>query len=329
MKKKYFFLSVSYILFTSCLSQNSAITEQTSVQPIETFSEQKKLQAEKIRINELFSTDGIEIKGNALFIIDSKSNDTILYQYSLPDMQCVYKGGRRGGAENEFQLPPSFCKSTTDKIYLFGYKPSLIKSFSIDSHNQLKIEQEFSIPTGPVLNFMNIVNDSLLICSALPYQLNIKKINLDSQKSTGEIVIEQDEHKEIFFDENKGYLAANDSLIIYAYTYKKQIDLYRTSDMKLHKRLINEKISPHIVIGNIQETAFQHREIVACKKHFYIRCPKKGGGCFIEVYDYSGHSIARYELDIPLYTFNVDEENRTIYGYNGDLFEDGILKYTY
>ena len=72
--------------------------------------------------------------------------------------------------------------------------------------------------------------------------------------------------------------------------------------MILCKRLVDDTVIPHIVMGNFKETIFHQRELVAGKHYFYIRCFQKGGGCFIEVYDYSGHSIARYELDILLYT---------------------------
>ena len=99
--------------------------------------------------------------------------------------------------------------------------------------------------------------------------------------------------------------------------------------MCIRDRLVDDTVIPHIVMGNFKETIFHQRELVAGKHYFYIRCFKKGGGCFIEVYDYSGHSIARYELDILLYTFDVDEANRTIYGYNGAVFEDGFLMYNY
>lgn len=64
---------------------------------------------------------------------------------------------------------------------------------------------------------MNVINDSLLIYSTFPYKLNIEKVNLNTMQITGRILIEQ-KQKELFFDENRGYLAANDSLIIYAYT---------------------------------------------------------------------------------------------------------------
>ncbi len=106
-------------------------------------------------------------------------------------------------------------------------------------------------------------------------------------------------------------------------------NFYGINDMILCKRLVDDTVIPHIVMGNFKETIFHQRELVAGKHYFYIRCFKKGGGCFIEVYDYSGHSIARYELDILLYTFDVDEANRTIYGYNGAVFEDGFLMYNY
>ena len=51
--------------------------------------------------------------------------------------------------------------------------------------------------------------------------------------------------------------------------------------------------------------------------------------CIIEVFDYSGHSIAKYILDIMPGAFDVDEENRIIYGYNSEFFEDGFLKFTF
>ena len=326
---KSIYLLLAYALFSACTVQVTA-QKQVSEEKIEPFPVEKSLQAEKIKVNEVFFLDGIKVKKGSIFALDSKSTDTLWYQYSLPKFQCIYKGGRKGGAEDEFQISPTLCKTVSDKVYIFGYTPFLIKSFTLDSNNHLSLEKKLELPVyDEIPNHMNVVNDSLLIYSTVPNKLDIEKVNLNTRQITGRILIEQENHKENFFDKNRGHLAANDSLIIYAYTYKKQIDFYRINDMILCKRLVDDTVIPHIVMGNFKETIFHQRELVAGKHYFYIRCFKKGGGCFIEVYDYSGHSIARYELDILLYTFDVDEANRTIYGYNGAVFEDGFLMYNY
>lgn len=327
MKKTTYLLLIYTLIIIACSGQTCA-QRQAFSQEIEPFPVKKSFCAEKIRVNEIFSPDGIVIKKGNLFVTDSRNNDAMIYQYSLPRFHCIYQGGvKGGGGKDEFQISPTLCKTVSDKVYIWGYTPFLIKCFMLDN-NHMSLEKEIKLPISDrIVNFMNVVNDSLLIYSTFPYKLNIEKVNLNTMQITGQILIEQ-KQKELFFDENRGYLAANDSLIIYAYTYKKQIDFYRVSDMKLCKRLIDNTVVPYIIVNNIKETKFCQRELVAGKRYFYIRCPKKEKGCFIEVFDYSGHSVAKYELDVLLYAFDVDEENGIIYGYNGDIFEDGFLKYT-
>ena len=135
----------------------------------------------------------------------------MLYQYSLPKFQCIYKGGRKGGAEDEFQISPTLCKTVSDKVYIFGYTPFLIKSFTLDSNNHLSLEKKLELPVyDEIPNHMNVVNDSLLIYSTVPNKLDIEKVNLNTRQITGRILIEQENHKENFFDKNRGHLAANE-----------------------------------------------------------------------------------------------------------------------
>ena len=129
MKKHLYLLSI-YTLLTACATQTS-IQEQTFIQKIEPFHEQKVLQAEKINVNEVFAIDGIEVKKNNIFATDSRNNNQMLYQYSLPEFQCIYTGGSRGGAENEFQLPPFLLQEHFGKGLYFRIQSICYQKFYI------------------------------------------------------------------------------------------------------------------------------------------------------------------------------------------------------
>lgn len=311
------------LLFIACV-------ERKSQQNVEPFPVVKSLCAEKVEVNEIFNLSMIMWKEKYLFVSDIRSNDTMLYQYSLPEFKCVYRGGAKGQAEDEFQIFPVFCKTTTNKVYIWGYTPSTIKSFTIDDMGELSIEKEYKLPEyTDMYNDMHVVRDSILIIKDI-VQLAIRKINLNTQKVMGEILFKKDKHNETFFSENSGYVTANDSLIIYAYKYKKQIDFYGVDDMKLKKRLFGNDAMPHIVLYDLENSVQYHYGLLAGKDYFYVRCPiKEDGKEHVEVYDYSGHSIAKYELDNMLGAFAVDEHNKVIYGYNSEVGEDVFLKYAF
>lgn len=308
------------LIFASCSYEHR--------QRIESFPVKRKLYAEKMWVDDVFFPGWIMLKKQSLLVVDIKS-DTMLYQYSLPDFRRLYKGGVRGQSGDEFQVAPRFCRTMSDKVYIWGYTPFSIKAFTIDDDNHLINEIEYKLPVSEdVANERHIVRDSLLIYNAAPGELAIKKINLNSHKQGGQILFEPDNHHEPFFYENRGYMAANDSLIIYAYIYKKQIDFYNVDNLKLRKRLVGDGVVPQIVVGDLDNSISYHQGLVACKKYFYVKCRGKENDVNLQVFDYSGHSIAEYTFDIPPHYFDVDEQNRIIYGYNNE-FEDYFLKYSF
>jgi hypothetical protein len=322
---KFIYLLIG-LLFVACAGQKSE-----PLQMVEAFPVEKSLFAEKVKVNEVFSLSKMMCKGNYLFASDVRSNENLIHQYSLPDFKCVYKGGSKGQAEDEFQIFPIFCNTPADKVYIWGYTMFSVKSFTLDNAGQLSFERKYDLPmSGDTYNDVHVVRDSILVMKEVT-QLAIKKINLNNQQMIGEIKFKKDEHNEPFFCENAGYMVANDSLIVYAYHYKKQIDIYDMDDMKLKKRLVGDEIAPHIVLYDSENTVYRNYGIYAGKDYFYVWCPGKWGvknGCSIEVFDYSGGSIAKYELDVMLTTFTIDEQNRAIYGYNDEVFEDGFLKFS-
>jgi len=334
---KYACISICHVCRMVCLSAGllfMACTEQkpASQQKVESFPVEKSLFAERVKVNEVFSLSKMMYKGDYLFVSDARSNENLIHQYSLPDFKCVYEGGSKGQAEDEFQIFPVFCNTPADKVYIWGYTMFSIRSFTLDNAGQLTFERKYDLPiSGDMYNDIHVVRDSILVMNEVS-QLAIKKINLNNQQIIGEIKFKKDEHNESFFCENSGYMAANDSLIVYAYRYKKQIDIYDMGDMKLKKKLVGDEIAPHIVLYDPESTVYRNYGIFAGKDYFYVWCPGKWGvknGCSIEVYDYSGGSIAKYELDAMLTTFTVDERNGVIYGYAGRVFEDGFMRYTF
>lgn len=124
---KSIYLLLAYALFSACTVQVTA-QKQVSEEKIEPFPVEKSLQAEKIKVNEVFFLDGIKVKKGSIFALDSKSTDTLLYQYSLPKFQCIYKGGRKGG------------EKMNSKFLLHYARLFLIKSIFLDTlHSSLKV----------------------------------------------------------------------------------------------------------------------------------------------------------------------------------------------
>ena len=106
-----------------------ACTEQKLQQDMEPFPEEKLLYAERIRVDEIINPEQMVLKKQSILVTDSRNHDAMLYQYSLPEFKCVYKGGVKGQAEDEFQVYPRIWRTLTDKVYIGGYTEFSLKSF--------------------------------------------------------------------------------------------------------------------------------------------------------------------------------------------------------
>ena len=69
----------------------------------------------------------------------------MLYQYSLPEFKCIYKGGVKGQAEDEFQVYPRIWRTLTGKVYIGGYTEFSLKSFRMDNTYHLSFEKKIRI----------------------------------------------------------------------------------------------------------------------------------------------------------------------------------------
>lgn len=292
---------------------------------MEDFPLEKSLKGEPVLMQNIINPGFMMIKNKSLFV-SSINSDSMLYQYSIPEFGSLFKGGLKGQGDNEFQLFPMFCRTMSNYVYVWGYNPFTIKSFIIDDKQSLSFSHKYVLPVYESFNQMHIIKDSILVYSAIPDEFAIKKIDLKTKKELGKIAIQVDEHNESFFYKNKGIIAVNDSFIVYGYTYKKQIDIYNVSNLQLVKSIVGSDDEPDIRIGDFENNVNYYINLVAGKKFFYALCQGDEKECWLEKFDYDGHSISRYKFDIVPYLFDIDEMNNCIYGYNYQ-HEDYFYKY--
>jgi hypothetical protein len=295
------------------------------------FHESKGLYAEKIPVKEVFSPDFVTKTGNH-FIISSSKSDTTLFLYEIPSLTFKNATGKKGGGPDEIETFPMFCH-TSDNEYLYvrGYSPQSIRKILIQPQGNFVFVDEYILDGYDGYNYMNLIKDSLFIYYD-SNQLAIKKYDLKNKILLEKIELEkEDNHQESYYYSNRGFIAANDSFVIYPYMYKKQIDIYTVDNLKLIKRIGDGKQYPKVEVYDDENIIYHYLNIYAGKKYFYvIYVGHKVDNYFfnrtMEVYDYEGNQIIKYTFDIVPFQFVVDEENGYIYGCNSH-YEDFLLRY--
>jgi hypothetical protein len=305
------------------------------------FTTKKTLHAEYIQPEVVIAPTFFMIQGDYLCTY-SLRKDTMIDVFSLPDLTHKKSFGTRGPGPDEFQYFPWPCKSNNDYIYRRGYTPLTIKQFSVDSTANFVEVDEFKLDTYESFGSMHVIRDSLLIYSTImgsqtemKEQIAVKKLNLNRKQEDGIIVISTTRADNASLDPNRpGGFDVNDSFIVYAYLFKKQIDIYNVLDMKLVGRLENRTNHPVQIMEPFEENIPQYQGIYAGEKYFYALYNKKGckfnnihpESQSIEVFDYDGNAIIEYTFDDFICLFAIDEINNVLYAYD-ETIEDFILKY--
>jgi len=288
---KYLFFLLIYSTLISC----SQVLRNN-----ESFDEHDTLYAKKEQVREIISPNFITKKGDFLIVASSNSNP-MLYMYSLPSLELVSTTGNKGRGPNEIPTFPMFCESSRSPwVYIWGYQPTTLFSFDVSAGNFNKIG-EHHLSRYEEFNNMHVLSDSLFLFY-LPDQLTIKKYDLKNQKWLNEIVLKKDSHNESFFYRNRGYMAANDSYVIYAYYFKKQIDIYDLRTFKLKIRINDGKTYAPPVPGSFEQVTYQYSKVYAGANYFYVlhNGIKRADGSYInkslEVYDYEGNAVKNIVL---------------------------------
>jgi hypothetical protein len=293
------------------------------------FREIKHLKAEMVNLKEIISPDFMTLKGNCLVISSSKSNPS-LFAYSTPPLEFMSEFGIKGGGPEEIKLFPMFCESPGSAyLYVWGYAPVTIKKMSISESGEVEDEGDITLKAYEAFNNMAIIRDSLFVFY-LPDHLTVKKYDLVN-KTENSLTLPTDNHRESYFYSNRGSIATSESTVVYSYLFKRQIDLYDLSTLKLKTRISDGKSYPKPAPGDFSSLVYHYVGLYAGEKYFYALYD--GGNeavlkppPFLEVYDYEGNPIIKYSFDIPPHLFVVDEDRGKIYGFNHG-YEDGLIWY--
>ncbi|MDR1582922.1 MAG: TolB-like 6-bladed beta-propeller domain-containing protein [Prevotellaceae bacterium] len=314
------FITVLFVIIVSCNKNSSKIT----------FDHVENRFVDTIPIQHIFSPTFMTLTQD-LLMITSYGSGEMLHFYKIPALQHLYSTGRKGQGPHEFQVFPMIGQTTNaNKLYIWGYTPITINEWII--HNDsLVLNKKYQLSHYENFNQLHIVQDSIFVYSAIPSDFSIKKYDLKANREIEKIALKMDEHREPFYSSNYGLAAANDSCIVYAYYYKKQIDIYDIFSLKLKKRISDNSNDQTPIVGDNDNNIQQYIGLVAGKKYFYAlyqgrsRKNKTINSDAIEVFDYEGNSVVKYTFDICPQIFTIDETNHILYGYCFE-FEDYLLK---
>jgi len=314
---KAIFMFFFVLVFSDCICQ-------TNTTPLKT----QELKSYKKLVEEIHIPTFLTRVGDKM-VLSNWKGDTLLYVYSLPDFKFLGGTGTKGKGPGEIQAFPMFCESEDESLYIWGYTHKTIRKCDVTKEGEFKVNKIINLPYYMNFNKMHIIKDSLFIYY-LPVELKIVKTDLKSGRDLDNIVLKKDDHKEAFYYKNSGTVAANNSFLVYGYFYKKQIDIYKVADFKLHKQIIGKYKKQDPVIKDENNLTY-YTSIVAGKKYFYALYEDiKTKRPIIEVYDYNGSFQKELKLDIKPEIFIVDEAKNTIYGYAlNSNYEPCFMRFEY
>ena len=292
------------------------------------FPEIKHLTAEKIPLKEIVYPEEV-ILADGHFVVSCSQTDSLLYFYTVPDLQFAGSGGRIGGGPDEFTYAPGFCGNRENRLILYGgFGPGNLRDANLDSRAGVTLGKWYKLGHPEIMNKPYIKGDTILIYSTL---FNIKKYDLAHKRLLGEVYLREPGSENSTFNPDMGYLAANDTSAVYVYNYKNRIDLFDCETLKLKKSIIGPG---QVKNGRLdsRHTNYYYVNVVATRSRFYAvkeaknKSPENKHKYTLQVFDNHGNPVVEYAFDIPPGTFTVDELRGYIYSFNGN-YQDYLLRY--
>ena len=312
--KKLIFGTMCIILFTC--------SEQEAITIFSSFPVEESLEYSVYDTYDIIDPVQIVVSNKYLFLAGMRS-EPIFQQYELPDVKYIRSFGIRGRGPGEFIITPMMYISRNPEKFYFNSYGEQLSAYLILENGDLLPNQKYSTTKYMLYNQFHVINDSLLIFNLIP-QIGIQKVNLLKDKSSTEIEFTKNKgYSEDSFHPDFGTLSVNNRYIVYAYKYRKQIDIYDIYNLKIKIRLLAKGHREKITTSN--QSKGYYYDVYATDNFIYVYYINPDSDdvknrYFIEIFDYSGSPIKRCNIGISLSgSIAVSPDDSAIYGFSAEL----------
>lgn len=332
---KYIPLLVFIVFFSNCKKDNESqtILELSNI-------ESKKLKQEKLTGIDQLTPSSFCVFDSILMVSDYTQNPR-LHFYKKKSMEKITSYGYIGKGPEEYNSPECNCQvfsrnGTKDKyimIYEFGY--GLIHEVNLSAI----LRKEKNVKTNKYYLNPEIYNaDNLFFIDEQAFgeatdSKSVKYFKTDLNNTTqfeqlGSLN-DDDFLKQLSVEDRVNF---DRSFMKYSEDNKKFVAAYlRYNKIKILDSLLNEV---HTIQIGKTEKGPETRDLSSLDNVFYFRMPYAGKRLFyvpyvgvknsettrpegIFVFDYKGNFIIKYELETPILSFTVDEDENKIYVITG------------
>lgn len=335
MKKIHLFSYFCILFLLSCINKDT----QNKVIIIHDFPKEGSLTAEIKDIPPVAMTPSyIFTSGNYLVLYNNKK-DTLFDIFSIPELKLLHSSGTKGeGPQDFYQLERRMFLPTKKGFKVFSQPDKKIKEVWItDSTLWIDNEQskKFEIDQIPVNGVIALNDTSIIYWGNIDSDAEYVSHGIISGAKTFCSYPKWDKKNRpdapIFKYVKNSILNKDHSRFISFYGYFKQFRIYNTDGKLLkdvavqhppYENTIKEKAEERIIYYHIPPQTYEDYIYVMCKNA--TRSEEKIQE--LQVWNWEGEPIARYNMDRKLTIFTISPENKKIYAIDGEN-EDKIYVY--
>lgn len=309
--------------------------------------------ADTIPFDEIIKVGTIHKTDSFIILRDIQNNATdFFYVYSTKDFKHLYSFCTKGNGPDEYLMPTVIKNMPNNRFGIRDHATDIITTYELTDTAAVLIDSyHFPPQDGRFCWEINYISEDCYLLKrndarASARELwNLKeKILLDTIPNSFDLAAQMGKDYHIEFDDC--WISASDSTFAFAYYFINRIEygkitgntiqtegytgVNKTPDFYLFKKAgFNSKYK-----YNVDNNIVYYEDLALSPSYIYALYSGKPWGdtetehsSIIEIYDKSGNPIRQLNLNHPIASFVVDENNGFIYGINPETSEGNILRF--